>query len=73
MFVRILIFMSFILFPIVYSNILKGNESYIKKKISWIDKEKRIFVLKNRVHKKEERFSIWGGILKELITIIKTL
>jgi len=62
---KYLIFLGFVLFPVTYSKVLKGNESYIKK-ISWMDQGKKIYVLQNRVHKKKNRFSLDLGLLKGL-------
>ena len=43
MFARYLIVLGFILFPLSYSKILKGNESDVKK-IRWFDQKNKVYV-----------------------------
>ena len=65
MFARYLIVLGFILFPLSYSKILKGNESDVKK-IRWFDQKNKVYVLQNRVHKKKGRILLNVGVIKGL-------
>ena len=65
MFARYLIVLGFILFPLSYSKILKGNESDVKK-IRWFDQKNKVYVLQNRVHKKKGRILLNLGVIKGL-------